>query len=131
MADLFKIAAKRKYRWNFKGCLSVEDLFDLKVEELDAIYKVLVKMKKATAEESLLNTVSKEDKVLENKIEIIKIVVNDKLVEAEKNRKIADQRIKNQRILEIMADKEDAALKDKSIDELKAMLVVDEMDDED
>jgi hypothetical protein len=131
MADLFKIATKRKYRWNFKGCLSVEDLFDLKVEELDAIYKVLVKMKKATAEESLLNTVSKEDKVLENKIEIIKIIVNDKLVEAEKNRKIAEQRIKNQRILEIMADKEDAALKDKSIDELKAMLVVDEMDDED
>lgn len=131
MADLFKIAAKRKYRWNFKGSLSIEDLFDLTVEELDAIYKRLVKMKKASAEESLLNTVSKEDKVLENKIEIIKIIVNDKLVEAEKNRKIAEQRIKNQRILEIMADKEDAALKDKSIDELKAMLVVDEMDDED
>ena len=131
MVDLFKIAAKRKYRWNFKGSISVEDLFDLDVRDLDTIYKNLNKEKKVTSEESLLNTISKEDKVLENKIEIIKVIVNDKLVEAEKNRRIADQKLKNQRILEIMADKEDAALKDKSIDELKAMLVVEDEDDED
>ena len=131
MVDLFKIAAKRKYRWNFKGSISVEDLFDLDVRDLDTIYKNLNKEKKVTSEESLLNTISKEDKALENKIEIIKVIVNDKLVEAEKNRRIADQKLKNQRILEIMADKEDAALKDKSIDELKAMLVVEDEDDED
>ena len=75
--------------------------------------------------------VSKEDKVLDNKIEIIKIIVADKLAAKERAQKAASQRIQNQRILEIMADKQDAALKEKSIEELQAMLTVDDIDDED
>ena len=48
----------------------------------------------------------------------------------EKAQKAAAQRIQNQRILEIMADKQDAALKDKSIEELQNMLTVAEEDDD-
>ena len=131
MADLFKIANKKKYRFNYKGVISVEDLWDLSVEELDKIYKSLKSMQKNASEESLLQTVSKEDKELLNKIEIIKIVVTDKLAAQERAQKAASQRAQNQRILEIMADKQDAALKEKSIEELQAMLAVDDFDDED
>lgn len=131
MADLFKIANKKKYRFNYKGVISVEDLWDLSVEELDKIYKSLKSMQKNASEESLLQTVSKEDKELLNKIEIIKIVVADKLAAKERAQKAASQRAQNQRILEIMADKQDAALKEKSIEELQAMLAVDDFDDED
>ena len=131
MADLFKIANKKKYRFNYKGVISVEDLWDLSVEELDKIYKSLKSMQKNASEESLLQTVSKEDKELLNKIEIIKIVVTDKLAAKERAQKAASQRAQNQRILEIMADKQDAALKEKSIEELQAMLAVDDFDDED
>ena len=129
MADLFKIAAKKKYRFNYKGVISVEDLWDLDVEALDSIYKNLKKQQKTSQEESLLETVSKEDKEINNKIEIIKIIVNDKLAAREKAIKAAEKRTQNQRILEIMADKKDAALKEKSIEELQAMLVTDEVDD--
>ena len=129
MADLFKIAAKKKYRFNYKGVISVEDLWDLDVEALDSIYKNLKKQQKTSQEESLLETVSKEDKEINNKIEIIKIIVNDKLAAREKAIKAAEKRTQNQRILEIMADKKDAALKEKSIEELQAMLVSDEVDD--
>ena len=129
MADLFKIAAKKKYRFNYRGVISVEDLWDLDVEALDSIYKNLKKQQKTSQEESLLETVSKEDKEINNKIEIIKIIVSDKLAAKEKAIKAAEKRIQNQKILEIMADKKDAALKEKSIEELQAMLVTDDTDD--
>ena len=130
MADLFKIANKKKYRFNYKGVISVEDLWDLSVEELDKIYKSLKSMQKNVSEESLLQTVSKEDKELINKIEIIKIVVTDKLAAKERAQKAASQRAQNQRILEIMADKQDAALKEKSIEELQNMLITEDVEDD-
>ena len=128
MSDLFKIAVKNKYRFTYKGVQTVEDLWDLSVEELDKIYKTLNKQKKSEAEESLLATTSKEDKELNNKSEIIKTIVADKLSDKEKSVKAAERRAKNRRILEIMADKQEDELKSKSLDELKAML---ESDDDD
>ena len=131
MSDLFKIASKKKYRFTYKGVVTVEDLWDLSVEELDKIYKSLKSKQKAEAEESLLATTSKEDKELNNKIEIIKIIVADKLEARERATKSAEKRAKNQRILEIMADKADAELKAKSLDELRAMIDDDSEEDED
>lgn len=128
MSDLFKIAVKNKYRFTYKGVQTIEDLWDLSVEELDKIYKTLKTKQKSEAEESLLTTTSKEDKELNNKIEIIKTIVADKLSDKEKSVKAAERRAKNRRILEIMADKQEDELKSKSLDELKAML---ESDDDD
>jgi len=122
MSDIFKNAVKKKYRWNFRGVCTVEDLWDLSVENLDAIYKSLKKQQKDADGESLLTKASKEDKVLEEKIEIVKAIVVDKLAAAEKAKNAAKKRRENQRILEIMADKQDAALKEKSLEELQAML---------
>lgn len=131
MADLFKIATKKAYRFNYKGLITVEDLWDLSVEELDKIYKSLKKQQKNNTEESLLQTVSTEDKELQNKIDIIKTIVNDKLVARDKAQKAAAKKAQNQRILEIMADKQDAALKEKSIEELQAMLADETVEEED
>lgn len=131
MSDLFKIAVKNKYRFTYKGVQTVEDLWDLSVEELDKIYKTLKNKQKSEAEESLLTTASKEDKELNNKIEIIKTIVADKLSDKEKSVKAAERRAKNRRILEIMADKQEDELKSKSLDELKAMLEEDEDESED
>lgn len=130
MSDLFKIATKKKYRFSYKGQATVEDLWDLSVEELDKIYKNLKSLQKNASEESLLQTVTKEDKELNNKIEIIKTIVTDKLAAKERAIKAASQRAQNQRILEIMADKQDAELKEKSIEELQNMLATEEIDEE-
>lgn len=130
MSDLFKIATKKKYRFSYKGQITVEDLWDLSVEELDKIYKNLKSLQKNASEESLLQTVTKEDKELNNKIEIIKTIVTDKLAAKDRAMKAASQRAQNQRILEIMADKQDAALKEKSIEELQNMLIAENIDDE-
>lgn len=124
--NIFMNATKKKYRFNFRGICGVEDLWDLRVEDLDSIYKSLKKQQKENDGESLLSTASKEDKVLNEKIEIVKAIVADKLAAAEKARNAAKKRRENQRILEIMADKKDAALRDKTIEELQAMLLSDE-----
>ena len=130
MSDLFKIATKKAYRFNYKGLITVENLWDLSVEELDKIYKSLKKQQRNNTEESLLQTVSTEDKELQNKIDIIKTIVNDKLVARDKAQKAAERKAQNQRILEIMADKQDAALKEKSLEELQAMLADETVEEE-
>lgn len=130
MSDLFKVATKKKYRFNYKGQVTVEDLWDLSVEELDKIYKNLKSLQKNASEESLLQTATKEDKEVNNKIEIIKTIVTDKLAAKDRAMKAASQRARNQRILEIMADKQDAALKEKSIEELQDMLITEDVEDD-
>lgn len=130
MSDLFKVATKKKYRFNYKGVISVEDLWDLSVEELDSIYKKLKAQQKNNNEESLLQSVTKEDKELANKIDIIKTIVVDKLAAKERAFKAAEKKAQNQRILEILADKKDAALKEKSIEELQAMITAEETNEE-
>ena len=128
--NIFKNATKKKYRFNFRGVCTVEDLWDLSVENLDLIYKALKKQQKENDGESLLTTVTKEDKALAEKIEIVKEIVVDKLAAAEKARNAAKKRAENQRILEIIADKKDETLKEKSIEELQAMLFVENNEEE-
>lgn len=127
MTNIFKNATKKKYRFNFNGLITVEDLWDLSLTNLDAVYKQLKRQQKSECEDSLL-TESKEDKMLSEQIEIVKEIVADKIAQKERSVNAAKKRAQNQRILEIMADKQDAALKEKSIEELQAMLE-DESDD--
>ena len=130
MSDLFKSAAKNKYRFNFKGVCTVEDLWDLKVEDLDEIYKKLMaQQKKAAAEESLLSASASVDVELSEKIEIVKVIVADKLAEQERARKAAEKKAQKQHILEILASKKDAALEAMSVEELQALLKDDESDE--
>ena len=121
--ELFIVASQQKFRFPFKGMATVEDLWDLNVRELDTIFKALNSQKKQAQEESLLATKSKEDAVLEAKIEIVKYIVTAKLTEAEQKRIRTEQREKKNRIAEILADKQDEELRGKSVEELQKMLV--------
>ena len=56
---MFETAVRTKMRFPFKGVVSVEDLWDLSVENLDTVYKTLNSELKKATEESLLNTKTK------------------------------------------------------------------------
>lgn len=120
--NIFFNALKQNYRFSYKGTLTTEDLFDLNVEALDTIYKSLKKLQKEADEDSLLVKTKREDNILNDKIAIVRAIVEDKMIEKERAKNAAKKRAQKQRILEIMADKQDAALKEKSIEELQAML---------
>lgn len=124
--NIFEVATRNKYRFPYMGQISVEDMWDLPVTELDKIFKTLNKQVKTSQEESLLETKSKEDEVLETQIEIVRHIVSIKQQEANEKLREKERKVQKQRIMEIMADKQDEALKGKSIDELQKML--DELD---
>lgn len=119
---LFEAAVRGKYRFPFKGAISAEDLWDLSVQQLDSVYKALKSQERKAQEESLLDTRTPEDKVLENKIELVRYIVAVKLEEARKAEHAREARDKKQKILAILADKQDEDLRGKSPEELRAML---------
>lgn len=114
---MFEVAVRNKFRYPYKGVIATEDLWDLSVQQLDDIFKTLKSQEKKAQEESLLNTRTPEDEALATKIEIIKHIVNTK--QAERAKENHDQK---QKILGILAEKQDADLRNKTPEELQAML---------
>ena len=125
--NIFEYAVRNKVRFPFKGMISVEDLWDLSLTNLDSIYKTLNKEIKQSEEESLLTTKTSVDTELEVQIAIIKYIVTVKLEEQEAREKAAAKKAQKQKIMSIIATKEDEALQNTSVEDLKKML--DELND--
>ena len=125
--NIFEYAVRNKVRFPFKGMISAEDLWDLSLTNLDSIYKTLNKQVKQSEEESLLATKTSVDAELEVQIAIVKHIVSVKLAEQEAREKDAAKKAQKQKIMAIIATKEDEALHNSSVDDLRKML--DELDD--
>jgi hypothetical protein len=121
MEKLFESATRNKFRFGYRGLISTEDLWDLNVEELDSIYKNLMADKKDSETESLLSK-KKTNSILETKIEIVKYIFGVKVDEAKAAELKAENAAKKQKILAILARKQDAELEEKSAEELKSLL---------
>ena len=120
--NMFEIAVRNKYRFPFKGSISVEDLWDLSVQQLDSIFKALKFQEKGAREESLLDTHTPEDQALMTKIDIIRHIVSVKQEEAQQAEHAKELHDQKQKILGILTDKQDEDLRNKTPDELRAML---------
>lgn len=122
MNNLFVMATRKKFRFPYKGLISVEDLWELGVKELDKIFKALNAEFKQTKEESLLAIKSEKDVELEAMIEIVKFVVKTKQEEATAKVKKAANDAQKSKIEKLIEAKKDKALEDMSVEELQAML---------
>ena len=119
---LFETATRNKMRFPFRGMISVEDLWDLSLTNLDSVFKTLNAEAKKSEEESLLETKSKENEELSNKIEIVKYIVNIKLEEKKTRENARKNAEMKPRLLEIKAKRQDAALENMSDEDLDKML---------
>ena len=126
MSNMFEKAVKGKYRFPYNGQIAVEDLYDLPLGSLDTVFKTLNAEVKKTNEESLLQTKSEEDDILATKIEIVKYIFNEKLEEKKNRQEAAERKEKKQKIMQIIATKQDEALQNASVEDLQKML--DELD---
>lgn len=120
--NIFEKAVIGKYRFPHKGLVTVEDLFDLSVEDLDSVFKTLNSQKKKDEEESLLSTKSKNDDILETKIKIVKNIVIRKLAEKTNKALEIERKQQKQKIEQILAIKQEQDLMNKSPEELIAMM---------
>lgn len=116
--NLFEIAVREKYRFPYKGMISTEDLWDLSVTSLDSIFKTLNKERKNADEESLLDVKDNVNTTLENKIAIIKYVVNVKQTEAAEKLLEREKKQQKQKIMNLIAKKQDETLENMSQEEL-------------
>ena len=120
--NIFEYASRNKVRFPFKGMISVEDLWDLSLTNLDSVFKTLNAEVKKSEEEQLLSTKASVDTELEVQIAIVKHIVSVKLTEKEAAEKASAKKAQKQKIMSIIATKENEALQNSSIDDLKKML---------
>lgn len=120
--ELFINAMRNNYQFPFRGMINVIDLWDLSLTNLDSVFKTLNAEVKKSEEESLLNTKSKEDEEISNKIEIVKYIVGVKLDEKKKREDAKKNAEMRQRLLEIKAKRQDAALENMSDEDLDKAL---------
>ena len=128
---LYKKAAQVKLRiQTCKGLLSVEDIWGLSLANLDASIRSLAPAVKntQTADSDLdflssnSETKSEETSLLELSFEILKDVYMTKKEEANAKAKARETKEFNQKIMGLIAEKQENSLKDKSVEELMAMI---------
>jgi hypothetical protein len=120
--NIFEVATRNGFRFQFKGMISVEDLWDCSVRDLDSIFKTLNSQLKKVNEESLLQVKTQQDQELDIKIKIVKYIFGVKQEEENLRLKAKEQKEKKQKIMEILANKQDEGLQNKSVEELQNML---------
>lgn len=123
MTNMWLEALQKRLRFEFKGLISTEDLFDLDMSSLDIIYQKLSKELREISGDSLLDN-EKADEIawVQLKLDVVKHVFDIKKAEAEALRQKIANIEEKQRIMHIINEKENAELANLSIDELKEKL---------
>jgi uncharacterized protein YfeS len=126
---MFEKAARKKLRYDTSvGSLSVEDLWDLPLTSkrgganLDDIARHLHKQLKSGDDVSFVEPDRKSDETVQLAFDVVKHVIDTKLVENKAALEAKDRADKKQKILAIMADKQDESLKSMSLDDLQNLV---------
>jgi hypothetical protein len=119
---MFEKATRLKLRFNFKGLCTVEDLWDLSLEDLNSVFQGLNSQLKEHKEESLLDKKTQNEELLELTVNIVKYIFETKQKEQKEREDAIAKAERKQKILGIIANKQDAELQDKSIDELNKLV---------
>lgn len=126
--SLFEQASRLKIRFaSEQGLLCADDLWDVPLTarrgaNLDDIARGLFKELQETANISFVETAQKANTTTQLKFDLVKHIIDVRLAEAEVARSAAANKEKKQRILAIIEHKENEALGQTSIEDLKKMI---------
>lgn len=123
IGDLFIYATRYKLRFYYKGNVDVESLWDLSCSGLDQIYKSLGDEEDRQSQEGLspnTNSITLEEIVIRKKI--IQYIYDSKMQEIKDAQALAARNQEKQRILELIAEKQNEALRSMTLEELQAKL---------
>ena len=121
--NIFKQATAEKLRFTTpKGVLTTEQLWDLKLSELDSLAVQYEKVAQEGNTKSFLVAKTQENKTAQLQFDIILEILQDK--QAAENAKVQAREIRayNDRIAELISQKKDTALANLSVEELEKMM---------
>lgn len=120
---MFEKAARMKLRFGTdKGLLSVEDLWDLSLQQLNRLAKALNKSIKESAEDDFLEETSAEDLIIKLQFNLVLHVLEAKKAEKKERLTASTKKAEREKILGILAKKQDDALENLSEEDLKKKL---------
>lgn len=121
--DNYKLATRGKFRFNTpKGILSVEQLWDLSLEDLNYLAVSLDDEYLSSGKKSFLVKTTTKNKTAKLKFDIVLDVLNTKKDEAEAAQTAREDKAHNDKIYGLIAEKQDETLKSKSVKELEKQL---------
>ena len=120
--NIFEKATRLNIRFEYKGLIGLEDLWDLSLEALDSIYTKLMASAKRSNEESLLKTRKSEDKLTDLKIEIVKHVFEVKQEEEANRKLLAKKRQQKDFLKGVLEQKQNQAVLDMPIEKIQEMM---------
>lgn len=127
--NIFEQALRAKLRFSTsRGLVTTEDLWDLPLSStsgkpnLDDVARDLYKQLKDEEEVSFVKPDAEKNASAKLGFEVVKHIISVKLAEREANRLAADKAAQKQKIMAIIAQKQDEALTGKSLEELTAMV---------
>jgi hypothetical protein len=121
MTNIFEQASRLKLRFTMsKGVVSTEDLWDLRIEDLDTIAIALNKQIKDSTEVSFIKKRTVANKTLELAFEVVKSIIETRMAEKEAKQASAERASKKAKLQELIDKKLESAQEGKSIEELQA-----------
>ena len=127
--NIFEQATRRAIRFeSAKGDLSVEQLWDLPLQsrnqfDLDTITKTVNRQLNAVTEESFVSVRENPAKeILSLKLEIVKHIISVKLQEAEEARNRANKASEKEKLLRLLDEKQNEALRALTPEEIQERL---------
>jgi len=120
---MYKQASKIRLRIDTnKGNLTIEQLWDLSLTELDTLAVSLEQAYKASKGKSFLAKKTTKDRVIKLQFDITLDVLATKMEEAEVRATAAEKKEHNQNILGLIKKKKESELENLTIEELESQL---------
>lgn len=125
--NMFEQATRMKLRFETnKGCVSVEDLWDLPLQRangvsLDGVAIQVSRKLKEAEQESFVSKPSRDTSEDQLRLEILKHIITVKMSEQKAAQEAADKRQQRQNIDALIAKKQQDEMAGKSLEELMVM----------
>jgi len=130
MTDLFQKATQNHYRYQSAfGILTTEDLWELPLldrnkngGDLNTIAKTISRSLRAAQEEDFVSARTPDSQGLEDRLEVVKRIIEVKQQQQEEARNAAARAAQRQKLLGVLADKQDEELRGMSKEEIQSMI---------
>jgi len=122
--DIFEKASREKLRFTLGGSVSTEQLWDSNIDQLIDYETNLIEIieKYGTKNRRNKRKVSRNEELDALRLEIVSHILNVREQELEAAKIRAEQKRQEQKILEVISRKKDAALENMSIEDLEKLL---------